>query len=117
MIEFFTLAFQHPLMSSFMILCLLGFVKMTYDFVLKLFGRYDSRPMAFQQPSDDGIVDEPMDDSYVPTNDPPPDDLMDSEGIPEDENPEYVYSNTSNPMWPDWKDMNSDNNDKESEEQ
>ena len=68
MIQALTILVEHPLTFGFMILCFMGFVGLTYDFILRLFGRqgYKAEPQAEQEveveeeteEGDDGIVED-----------------------------------------------------------
>ena len=39
MVEVITILVEHPLTFGFLILCFLGFIGMTYEFILRLFKR------------------------------------------------------------------------------
>lgn len=68
MIQALTILIEHPLTFGFMILCFMGFVGLTYDFILRLFGRpgYKQSPEVGQEveveeaptEEDDGIVED-----------------------------------------------------------
>ena len=80
---------EHPLIVGFLVLCFLGLVGMTYDFILKLFGRKScgcdcgcggngNKPI----PPESSLVDNP---------DGPDDTLSAQEEVPREDNSEYVY--------------------------
>lgn len=105
MIEILTILVEHPFTFGFLVLCLLGFVHMTYQFILRLFGRNGLDENDDKRP-DFGASDEPLETSNVPNPDVPPDGIMEAAGdIPcddderedeEKEEQEYEYN-------PDWK--------------
>ena len=105
MIEILTILVEHPFTFGFLVLCLLGFVHMTYQFILRLFGRNGLDENNDKRP-DFGASDEPLETSNVPNPDVPPDGIMEAEGdIPcdgdemeyeEKEEQKYEYN-------PDWK--------------
>ena len=99
MIQALTILVEHPLTFGFIILCFLGFVGMTYEFILRLFKRnslHDELKNKLDMEDKDDIVEdeqtEPPEPANVPVNDPPPDTLVAEEQIPEEE---YEF----NPDW------------------
>ena len=77
-----TILMEHPLTLGFLTLCFLGFVRMTYEFILRLFGKHGFQENFLSGDEDDGMPppeDSPVDD---PDNEPPP--------VEECEEQEYV---------------------------
>lgn len=86
--------FEHPMMTGFLVLCFLGFVELTYEFILRLFGKRsmiggsddDKESVLVKKPDDpDGTLERAVDK--------PP------------SKKEYVYDPTLNAAW----DMTPDN--------
>ena len=77
---------EHPLTFGFIILCALGFIRMTYDFILRLFGRKGFPNVLESENKDDtSPKEEPPDDSNVPNPDGPDDILEVEAGTPDEE--------------------------------
>ena len=76
MIEVLTILIEHPLTFGFLVLCFLGFVGMTYEFILRLFGRKGMTDEKRDLDIDDG-EDDPPEPSNVPGPDGPDDNLED----------------------------------------
>ena len=62
MIQALQILVQHPLFSGFLILCFMGIVGMTYEFILKLFSRQSLIDKTYHISSSD------EDDSYPPND-------------------------------------------------
>jgi hypothetical protein len=80
---------EHPLTFGFIILCFLGFIGMTYEFILKLFGRkgiIEDAP-GFEK-NGGGKQGEPPEPALVKNPDGPDDTLEAQEDIPVDETEE-----------------------------
>lgn len=75
MIEVLTILLEHPVTFVILVLCFLGFIGMTYEFILRLFGR---KGMVDEK---DGLdiddKDDPPEPSTVPKPDGPDDTLED----------------------------------------
>ena len=74
MIEVLTILIEHPLTFGFLVLCFLGFIGMTYDFILRLFNRNGRKTVrGFNLDLDDDDDDEPSEESpvVVPDDNPP----------------------------------------------
>lgn len=86
MIQALTILIEHPLTTGFLVLCALGFVRLTYDFILRLFGR-KGLPNAFEAANKDDTPpkEEPPEDSNVPNPDGPDDILEVGAGTPVEE--------------------------------
>ena len=76
---------EHPLTTGFLVLCALGFVRMTYDFILRLFGRKGFPNVLEGDKNDKPKKDEPPEDSNVPNPDGPDDILEVEAGTPDEE--------------------------------
>ena len=74
---------EHPLTTGFLVLCALGFVRMTYDFILRLFGR-KGFPNVLEDKNDKPKKEEPPEDSNVP-NPNGPDDILEVGACPDSE--------------------------------
>ena len=118
MIEILTILVEHPFTFGFLVLCLLGFAHMTYQFILRLFGRNGLDENDDKRP-DFGASDEPLEASNVPNPDVPPDGIMEAEeDIPcdgdereeeeKEEEQEYEYNPDWNKVWihSDWNTSN-----------
>ena len=84
---------EHPLTTGFLVLCALGFVRLTYDFILRLFGR-KGFPNVLEggNKEDTPPKEEPPEDSNVDNPDGPDDILEVEAGTPVEE---YIH----NPDW------------------
>ena len=74
MIEFFTLMCEHPWVFFMVAVCVLIFIGMTYDFILRLFNRNGRKTVrGFNLDLDDDDDDEPSEESPVvfPDDNPP----------------------------------------------
>ena len=96
MTQIFMALLEHPLVFGFLVLCFLGFVGMTYEFVLRLFGRkgmVEDRLEEFNGKLDLGGNDDepPKETANVPKPDGPDDVLEDGNEIPSDDEEDYVY--------------------------
>lgn len=69
---------EHPLTTGFLVLCCLGFIRMTYDFLLRLFGRKGFPNVLEGENKNDKPKEEPPEDSNVPNPD-GPDDILEVE--------------------------------------
>ena len=86
MIQALTILIEHPLTTGFLVLCVLAFIRMTYDFILRLFGR-KGMPNAFEGGNKDDIPpkEEPPENSNVDNPDGPDDILVVENEIPTEE--------------------------------
>ena len=97
MTQIFMALLEHPLVFGFLVLCFLGFVGMTYEFILRLFGRkgmVEDRLEEFNGKLDLGGNDDepPKETANVPKPDGPDDVLEGKNEIPTDDTEEdYVY--------------------------
>ena len=77
---------EHPLTTGFLVLCGLGFIRMTYDFILRLFGRKGfPNVLEGENKNDKPKEEEPPEDSNVPNPDGPDDILEVEAGTPDEE--------------------------------
>lgn len=106
MIEVITILVEHPMTFGFLLIFFLVFVHMTYEFILRMFGRTGPSKNNYMVP-DFGESDEPLEPSNVPNPDMPPDDIIEAEAdIPcdgdereEEEEQEYEYNPDWNRVW------------------
>lgn len=76
---------EHPLTFGFIILCALGFIRMTYDFILRLFGRKGfPNVLEIENKDDTPPKEDPPEDSNVPNPD-GPDDILEVGACPDSE--------------------------------
>ena len=81
MIQALTILVEHPLTFGFIILCFLGLTRMTYDFILRLFGRKGMPEFQLSNDSDSN-ESEPPEPAKVPNPDGPDDTLEAEEDVP-----------------------------------
>lgn len=93
MIEFMTLMCQHPLTFAFILICLLVFIGLTYDFILMLFGRRGFQDNLDPCHCGNRKRDDGLEPANVPKNPPPPSTLEREEGIPDDGEIEDEFEN------------------------
>jgi hypothetical protein len=72
---------DHPWIFAFLVLCVLAFIRMTYDFILRLFGK-----KGFENKTDEhwvGTINDapppPPEPAKVPNPPTPPDDVLEAE--------------------------------------
>ena len=75
---------EHPLTFGFLVLCFMGLVGMTYEFILRLFGRKGIMENDEKKPVAKGKKkgEDPMEPSNVPNPDGPDDTLEAEDDIP-----------------------------------
>ena len=76
---------EHPLTTGFLVLCGLGFIRMTYDFILRLFGRKGFDGILSGTGGEGTVGDAPPEPPKVPNPDGPDDILEVEAGTPDEE--------------------------------